>query len=218
MLDPVSFEPLLTATLIVTCGHTFNASTLAALPTNQCPLCKCDFDKETGTQPNYALRTVVEMFQKKASSISRGTSSTHAPVPAAAPAPPDKEDSPPLFPLPPINLNGPSHIDLTGDDLRHYPWFHDGISMMDAYALLTQEDVAVGTFLVRPSSRLGHFVFSWLQDKAQPLVTHTLMTPLHTQRYLMDGTSATYPSIAAAVAAGADQGFERFLPRKLQSN
>lgn len=88
MLDPVSFEPLLAATILTQCGHTFNSNTLSALPTSTCPLCGVAFDRETGTQPNFALRAVVEAFQKKTASPVASPSQEPAELAASTPATP----------------------------------------------------------------------------------------------------------------------------------
>jgi hypothetical protein len=193
MLDPVSFEPLLTATLIVACGHTFNADTIASLPTNLCPLCKTAFDRAAGTQPNFALRTVVEAFHRKAAKASAVTSAAPAPVSAAAPAP--------VVPVPFApprdndNDNDARFFDLTGDDLRKYEWFHGGLSSVDAFSLLADE--RVGAFLVRCSSRPRCFVVSWVQSRA--LVIHTLIEPTPKRRYRVEGDNKEYKSIAKIV-------------------
>ncbi len=125
MLDPVSFEPLLTATLIAACGHTFNADTIESLPTNLCPLCKTAFDRATGTQPNFALRTVVEAFQRKAAKAPAAvTSAAPAPASAAAPAVTSAAPAPVVSVVPPHDSDNESRfIDLTGDDLRKHTGF-----------------------------------------------------------------------------------------------
>jgi hypothetical protein len=75
-------------------------------------------------------------------------------------------------------------------DLGSLPFFHGNVSGEDAYSLLYE--LAVGTFLVRQSSREGHFVVSWVQSPQ--VVVHTLMSFDPPSTWTLEGDSKPYAS------------------------
>lgn len=70
LLDPVTFE-LLREACILSCGHSFNASTLSEWLSKEsrCPLCQTDV-VDGDRKPNYALRSVVQAFESAQASPS----------------------------------------------------------------------------------------------------------------------------------------------------
>jgi hypothetical protein len=86
----------------------------------------------------------------------------------------------------------PNYIDIAGNDLSKFDWFHGKISSAEAYALLKNE--AKGAFLVRCSSRPGHFVVSWVQEANN--IIHTLVSPrAGANIYDIEGDKLQYTSV-----------------------
>jgi hypothetical protein len=87
----------------------------------------------------------------------------------------------------------PNYIDIAGNDLSKFDWFHGKMSSAEAFKLLQHE--AKGAFLVRCSSRPGHFVVSWVQEPNN--IIHTLVSPRPggEKLYDIEGDKVQYTSV-----------------------
>jgi hypothetical protein len=87
----------------------------------------------------------------------------------------------------------PNYIDIAGNDLSKFDWFHGKLSSAEAFKLLQHE--AKGAFLVRCSSRPGHFVVSWVQEPNN--IIHTLVSPRPggEKLYDIEGDKVQYTSV-----------------------
>jgi catechol 2,3-dioxygenase-like lactoylglutathione lyase family enzyme len=84
--------------------------------------------------------------------------------------------------------------DRQGNDLTQHAWFHGKISAEVAYDIV-KETNQNGAFLVRCSSRPGHFVITWLDNGT---IVHTLASPTDAG-YAVEGDAQKYESIPQLV-------------------
>jgi catechol 2,3-dioxygenase-like lactoylglutathione lyase family enzyme len=84
--------------------------------------------------------------------------------------------------------------DRQGNDLTQHNWFHGKISAEVAYDIV-KETNQNGAFLVRCSSRPGHFVITWLDNGT---IVHTLASPTDAG-YAVEGDAQKYESIPQLV-------------------
>lgn len=93
-----------------------------------------------------------------------------------------------------LAAGGKEFQDRLGNDLTKFAWFHGKISSEVAYDIIKGTNQN-GAFLVRCSSRPGHFVVTWLDSGA---VVHTLASPSDAG-YVVEGDQQTYESIPQLV-------------------